>query len=106
MRAGGLQKKVGKIIPEKTSSWLRFVRRVRERPKGPGFPENKAINRHTHMNTAAEYPALVPYLVVKGAAKAIEFHKWMLQHKLTTVPPDEMQKRWDAMVGQCSPEKR
>jgi len=33
-------------------------------------------------------------------------HKWMLQHKIATVPPDEMQKRWDAMVGQCNPQKK
>lgn len=25
-------------------------------------------------------------------------HKWMLQHRVENVAPDEMQKRWDAMV--------
>jgi PhnB protein len=152
------------------------------------------------MSTSAEYPSLVPYLVVKGAAKAIEFykaafgaterfrlgttgteqvghaelsilgqvimladefpgmstspqtlngtattfvlmvpnaddafaravsagavaamppgdqfygyrmglvidpfgHKWMLQHKIATVPVAEMQRRWDAMVQRCA----
>ncbi len=29
-------------------------------------------------------------------------HKWMVQHPLQQVSPDEMQKRWDAMVGQCN----
>jgi PhnB protein len=26
-------------------------------------------------------------------------HKWMLQHQIEKVPPEEMQKRWDAMVA-------
>jgi len=26
-------------------------------------------------------------------------HKWMLQHQIETVSPEEMQKRWDAMVA-------
>lgn len=26
-------------------------------------------------------------------------HKWMLQHQIEKVAPDEMQKRWDAMVA-------
>lgn len=26
-------------------------------------------------------------------------HKWMLQHEIEKVPPEEMQKRWDAMVA-------
>ncbi|MDF3056644.1 MAG: Glyoxalase/bleomycin resistance protein/dioxygenase [Rariglobus sp.] len=30
-------------------------------------------------------------------------HQWMLQHQLETVSPEDMQKRWDAMSGECSP---
>jgi hypothetical protein len=26
-------------------------------------------------------------------------HKWMLQHQIKNVAPDEMQKRWNAMVN-------
>jgi PhnB protein len=29
-------------------------------------------------------------------------HEWMLQHEIEKVDPAEMQKRWDAMSGQCS----
>jgi PhnB protein len=28
-------------------------------------------------------------------------HQWMLQHEIEKVSPEEMQKRWDAMAGQC-----
>ena len=28
-------------------------------------------------------------------------HQWMLQHQIETVPPEEMQKRWDAMAREC-----
>lgn len=30
-------------------------------------------------------------------------HKWMIQHEIEKVAPDEMQKRWDAMVQSCQP---
>lgn len=29
-------------------------------------------------------------------------HEWMLQHEIEKVSPEEMQKRWDAMLGKCS----
>jgi PhnB protein len=29
-------------------------------------------------------------------------HQWMLQHEIEKVSPEEMQKRWDAMGGECS----
>ncbi len=29
-------------------------------------------------------------------------HQWMLQHEIEKVSPEEMQKRWDAMSGECS----
>ncbi len=29
-------------------------------------------------------------------------HQWMLQREIEKVSPEEMQKRWDAMAGQCS----
>jgi PhnB protein len=29
-------------------------------------------------------------------------HQWMLQHEIEKVSPEEMQKRWDAMCGECS----
>ncbi len=146
---------------------------------------------NTHMSTPFDYPTLIPYFIVKGAAQAIEFykiafgaeeryrlsaegsighaeltirgqvfmlsdempgmstspatfvlmvgdtdeafaravaaggtalmppmdmfygfrmgvlndpfgHKWMLQHKVRDVSPEEMQKRWEAMAGKCS----
>ena len=28
-------------------------------------------------------------------------HQWMLQHEIEKVSPEEMQKRWDAMGGDC-----
>jgi len=28
-------------------------------------------------------------------------HQWMLQHQIEKVSPEEMQKRWDAMSGEC-----
>ena len=28
-------------------------------------------------------------------------HQWMLQHELEKVSPADMQKRWDAMTGEC-----
>ncbi len=28
--------------------------------------------------------------------------QWMLQHEIEKVSPEEMQKRWDAMIGECS----
>ncbi|MHB1080407.1 MAG: VOC family protein [Prosthecobacter sp.] len=28
-------------------------------------------------------------------------HEWMLQHEIEKVSPEEMQKRWDAMLGKC-----
>ena len=28
-------------------------------------------------------------------------HQWMIQHKIEQVAPEEMQKRWDAMVQDC-----
>jgi len=28
-------------------------------------------------------------------------HQWMLQHQIETVPPEELQKRWDAMSREC-----
>jgi PhnB protein len=32
-------------------------------------------------------------------------HRWMLQHQVQDVSVEEMQKRWDAMCGQCPPPK-
>ncbi len=29
-------------------------------------------------------------------------HQWMLQHEIEKLSPEEMQKRWDAMSGECS----
>lgn len=29
-------------------------------------------------------------------------NQWMLQHEIEKVSPEEMQKRWDAMCGECS----
>ena len=29
-------------------------------------------------------------------------HQWMLQHEIEKVSPEEMQKRWNAMGGECS----
>jgi PhnB protein len=29
-------------------------------------------------------------------------HQWMIQHETEKVSPEEMQKRWDAMSGECS----
>lgn len=29
-------------------------------------------------------------------------HEWMLQHEIEKVSPEEMQKRWDAMLEKCS----
>jgi PhnB protein len=29
-------------------------------------------------------------------------HQWMLQHETEKISPEEMQKRWDAMSGECS----
>jgi PhnB protein len=29
-------------------------------------------------------------------------HKWMVQHEIEKVSPEEMQKRWDSMTGECS----
>ena len=28
-------------------------------------------------------------------------HEWMLQHEIEKVSPEEMQKRWSAMTGNC-----
>jgi uncharacterized glyoxalase superfamily protein PhnB len=65
------------------------------------------------MNTLTTvYPAFSPYLTVRDADKAIAFyqaafgatercHQWMLQHEIEKVSPEEMQKRWDAMCGEC-----
>jgi uncharacterized glyoxalase superfamily protein PhnB len=30
-------------------------------------------------------------------------HEWMLQHEVEKLSPDDMQKRWAAMMSQCSP---
>ena len=32
-------------------------------------------------------------------------HEWMLQHEIEKVSPEEMQKRWDAMLGKCPSSK-
>lgn len=32
-------------------------------------------------------------------------HEWMLQHEIEKVSPEEMQKRWDAMLKNCTPPK-
>jgi PhnB protein len=32
-------------------------------------------------------------------------HEWMLQHEIEKVSPEEMQKRWDAMLKNCQPPK-
>lgn len=29
-------------------------------------------------------------------------HQWMLQHEIERIAPDDMQKRWDHMVSQCT----
>jgi PhnB protein len=31
-----------------------------------------------------------------------EGHQWMLQHELEKVAPEELQKRWDAMIAACT----
>jgi len=65
------------------------------------------------MNTQpTDYPAFSPYLSVQGADQFYGFrsgsvsdpfgHQWMLQHETEKVSPEEMQKRWDAMSGECS----
>jgi PhnB protein len=32
-------------------------------------------------------------------------HEWMLQHEIEKVSPEEMQKRWNDMLGKCQPPK-
>lgn len=32
-------------------------------------------------------------------------HEWMLQHEIEKVSPEEMQKRWSAMLGKCQSSK-
>ncbi|MDP1586877.1 MAG: VOC family protein [Prosthecobacter sp.] len=32
-------------------------------------------------------------------------HEWMLQHEIEKVTPEEMQKRWDAMIENCQTTK-
>jgi uncharacterized glyoxalase superfamily protein PhnB len=32
-------------------------------------------------------------------------HEWMLQHEIERVSPEEMQKRWSAMLGNCQSSK-
>lgn len=32
-------------------------------------------------------------------------HEWMLQHEIEKVSPEEMQKRWSAMLGKCPSSK-
>lgn len=32
-------------------------------------------------------------------------HEWMLQHEIEKVSPEEMQKRWNDMLGKCQPSK-
>jgi PhnB protein len=36
-----------------------------------------------------------------GAVRDPFGHQWMIQHPIEKVSAEEMQKRWDAMCGQC-----
>ena len=36
-----------------------------------------------------------------GSVRAPFGHEWMLQHEIEKVSPEEMQKRWSAMTGNC-----
>ncbi|MDB6004444.1 MAG: Glyoxalase/bleomycin resistance protein/dioxygenase [Prosthecobacter sp.] len=56
---------------------------------------------------AAGATALMPasdqfYGFRSGSVRDPFGHEWMLQHEIEKVSPEEMQKRWNDMLGKCS----
>lgn len=59
-----------------------------------------ATERAVAAGAIVEMPPTDMFYGFRSAAITDPFgHKWMLQHQIETVLPEEMQKRWDAMVA-------
>jgi uncharacterized glyoxalase superfamily protein PhnB len=59
-----------------------------------------AVERASAAGATVEMPPCEMFYGFRCAAISDPFgHKWMLQHEIEKVSPEEMQKRWDAMVA-------
>lgn len=59
-----------------------------------------AVARASAAGAIVEMPPTDMFYGFRCAAISDPFgHKWMLQHEIERVSPEEMQKRWDAMVA-------
>jgi len=59
-----------------------------------------AAERASAAGATVEMPPTDMFYGFRSASISDPFgHKWMLQHQIETVSPEEMQKRWDAMLA-------
>lgn len=64
---------------------------------------DEAFERAVKAGAKALMPPADQFYGFRSASVSDPFgHQWMLQHQTETVSPEEMQKRWDAMSGECS----
>jgi len=62
-----------------------------------------ALERAVAAGATVLMPASDQFYGFRSASLADPFgHQWMVQHETEKVSPEEMQKRWDAMSGECS----
>ena len=69
-----------------------------------------AFTVHVIVAVAAGATPLMPagdqfYGFRSGSVRDPFGHEWMLQHEIEKVSPEEMQKRWNDMLGKCQPSK-
>ena len=62
-----------------------------------------ALARAVAAGATVLMPASDQFYGFRSASVSDPFgHQWMLQHQREKVSPEEMQKRWDSMTGECS----
>lgn len=62
-----------------------------------------AMERAVAAGATALMPATDMFYGFRSGSVVDPFgQQWMLQHEIEKVSPEEMQKRWDAMGGECS----
>ena len=61
-----------------------------------------AVERATAAGATVVMPPMDMFYGFRcGSLKDPFGHEWMVQHRIESVSPEEMQKRWDAMGAQC-----
>lgn len=61
-----------------------------------------ALNRAVEAGASVLMPVADQFYGFRSGSVSDPFgHQWMLQHEIEKVSPEEMQKRWDAMAGEC-----